>query len=216
METLPIRVLVADDHRVVRAGVLSYLAAPVRGIHFIVEEAETVAEALAAVRRMDFDVVLMDYEIKTEGGPWATERILRMKPRTRVLALSIFQTRFTVKRMIQAGASGYLLKNAGPEVLQTAIKTVINGGRYYSNEVYARLGGKDLTEEEDSALAKLTEKEREILRLIAQGLEGQEIAQQMYISPRTVGKHREHIRLKTNAHNTAELVQVAVRLGLLG
>ena len=212
METLPVRVLVADDHQVVRAGIRSYLALPARGIRFVVEEAETVEEAMASVYSADYDVVLMDYEIPKEGGPWATERILTAKPFIRVLALSIYENRSHVRRMKQAGARGYLLKSTGPETLVSAIRAVLNGKPYYSNEIYAHWVGADFSTEGHGD--PLTEREREVLKLIAQGYRESEIAQQMYISPGTVGKHREHIRMKVHAHNTAELVLAAQRLGL--
>jgi len=209
-ESALIRVLVADDHRVLRAGVKAYLSLSSSGLRCVVDEAETVEEALVMSGLEVYDVILMDYDFPREGGARATELIMARHPRARVLCLSMYDERSYVRRMVQAGARGYVLKNIAPDTLVQAIRTVMAGKRFYSNEIAIQWMDQGVVPESSRPQPRLTSREKEVLKGILSGLRDREIAQRLYISVRTVDKHRENIRLKLGARNAVELVQAGM------
>jgi len=208
-----IRVLVADDHRMLRAGVRALLSMASSPVRCIVEEAGSTAQALDRVDGTDFDVILMDYHFPDEGGALATERILRRHPKACILGLSSYDERSYAERMIQAGARGYVLKNVEPDTLLSAIRTVMNGKRFYSNEI--ALKWMEAGPRTQALLDRLTAREREVFGRILAGLSDRAIAQQMYRSKRTIDKHRQNLMAKLGAHNVVELVQAAWTMGMM-
>ena len=208
-----IRVLIADDHHMVRMGIRDFLFLYSSSVRFIIDEADTVASAIEKARRSTYDVVLMDYGIPEGGGARATELILAGNPHVRVLGLSIYDEKAYVRRMVRAGARGYVLKSVEPDTLMQAIRTVMSGRRFYSNEIALQWIDAELADGSGPG-DRLTEREREVLRLALTGLKSWEIAEKLFLSTHTINKHREHIREKLGVHGAVELVQAGRALGI--
>jgi two-component system response regulator NreC len=214
----PIRILLVDDHAVVRAGLRMLLGADPE--LQIVGEAENGAQALRLVDEVAPDVVLMDISMPDMNGIEATRKIKELAPNVTVLALTMHEDDQYFFEMLAAGASGYVPKRAAPNDLISAIHAVHNGGVFLFPSV-ARVLVQDYVQRAARAGAAghsfdvLTEREREVLSLIAQGLSNQEIADQLVISAKTVNRHRENIMAKLNLHSRVELVRYAIEKGLI-
>lgn len=214
----PVRVLLVDDHAVVRAGLRMLLSADPE--LEIVGEAEDGAQGLRLSRDLAPDVVLMDISMPDMNGIEATRRIKELCPDVAVLALTMHEDDQYFFEMLAAGASGYVPKRAAPNDLISAIHAVRSGGVFLFPSV-ARLLVKDYLQrvEQEGAPGRpfdvLTEREREVLTLIAQGLSNQEIADKLIISVKTVNRHRENIMSKLNLHSRVELVRYAIEKGLI-
>jgi DNA-binding NarL/FixJ family response regulator len=209
----PIRVLVVDDHAVVRSGIRLLLARepdiePVG-------EAGTGREAIFEARTHKPDVVLMDVVMPEQTGLEALPQLLHEHPDTKVLLLSMQDDPRYVREAFAAGASGYILKEAADAEVVTAIREVAKGGRYVNPELGARLVAADAAAQRRAEADPLSDREREILRLLALGHTNQEIARQLYISVRTAETHRAHIMRKLNVASRADLVRYAMANGLL-
>ena len=209
-----IKVLLVDDHPVVRKGLQSCLAN--RENLKVVGEAADGLEAIQKVKELDPDVVLMDINMPGMDGLAVTETLRKNSPRTRVLVLSVHDTRDYVMRIVKAGARGYVLKDAPPDELVLAIETVHAGEAYFSASV-ARLALNQYVAESDSnsPLARLSEREREVLIEIAEGRSNKEIASNLSIGVRTVETHRERIMRKLEIHSVAGLTKFAIANGMV-
>jgi two-component system response regulator NreC len=211
----PIRVLVVDDHEVVRAGLRMLLEAEDDMV--IVGECGTAEEAIAAVKRLDPDVVLMDIVMPGMSGISATRQIKASCPDTNVLALSVHEDEQYFFEMLLAGASGYVPKRAAPDDLLSAIRSV-NRGQAFLYPSLATLLVHDFVERAVPNVGgenPLTPREREVLELISEGLTNREIAERLVISVKTVDRHRENIMRKLNLHNRVQLVKYAIDKGLI-
>jgi DNA-binding NarL/FixJ family response regulator len=197
----------------VRAGIRAMLAASTATLRADIEEAETTEEAIARCSTGAFDIVLMDFHLPGRGGPKATEMILQKRPGVRILCLSSYDERSYVDSMMAAGASGYILKNVEPDTLVSAIKTVMAGKFFYSNEIALKLLEPRPVRTGPGESALLSAREKEVFKLILSGLKDREVAEKMGIAKRTVDKHRQNLMAKLNARNAVELVQAAVRMG---
>lgn len=211
----PIRMMLAEDHTLVRAGIRALLQN--------LEEVEVVAEAgdgreaLRLVEMYEPDVVLMDIAMAGLNGLEATARISKTFPHVRVIILSMHANEEYVLQALRAGAVGYLLKDAGTAELELAIRAVARNETYLSPLVskhvvadyVRRVGG------EPSSLERLTRRQREILQLIAEGHSTQEIAQMLSISVKTVETHRSQLMERLDIHDVAGLVRYAIRMGLV-
>ncbi|TDW97076.1 response regulator [Dinghuibacter silviterrae] len=206
-------ILIADDHRMIREGLFAMLPKSTATIHYVIDVAETTEEAIERSRERNYDIILMDFHLPGIGGPKATEIILRRNPHTRVLTLSSYDERAYVDKMLQAGARGYILKNVEPDTLVIAIKTVLAGKLFFSNEIALKLMQPPMVLGNDEP-PRLSPREQEVLMLIRAGLKGRQIAIKMGISPRTVFKHRLSLMTKLGAHNAVELAQAALQLDL--
>ena len=211
-----IKILVADDHPMVRAGIRTLLSAVSSRVRCVVEEAETTEEAVGKVRGNVYDVVLMDYQFPKDGGPKATESLMRVYPQACVLGLSTFENKAYVERMVRAGARGYLLKNVDPDTLLFAIRTVMSGRRYYSNEIALQWLDPRLAPKAPGRMDELTDKEREVFREIVEGLSNRQIADKLCLSKRTVDTHRQNLMAKLGTHSAVELMRVAASMGMMG
>ena len=212
-----VRVLLVDDHAVVRAGLRMLLSADPDLL--IVGEAENGAQGMRLARDLAPDVVLMDISMPDMNGIEATRRIKELCPDVAVLALTMHEDDQYFFEMLAAGASGYVPTRAAPNDLIAAIHAVRSGGVFLFPSV-ARLLVTDYrqrVEREGSAgvFDILTDREREVLALIAQGLSNQEIADKLVISIKTVNRHRENIMAKLNLHSRVELVRYAIEKGLI-
>jgi DNA-binding NarL/FixJ family response regulator len=207
-------ILVADDHQIVRQGLKRLLSK--RGDFNIVAEAADGEQAVEMAGRQRPDVVLMDISMPRLSGIDATRRIVA-DGHTKVLALSMHDTQSYVEEALRAGATGYVHKNASAEDLFSAIDAVRAGESYLSPTVtqqvvdaIARPGDRP-----SSAISALTQREREVLKLIADGLSSKEIAGQLGVSLKTIESHRANLMDKLDIHKVSGLVRFAVRSGLV-
>jgi DNA-binding NarL/FixJ family response regulator len=209
----PIRVLIVDDHAVVRSGLKLLLDAE-PDIE-AVGEAENGSRALFEAIELKPDVVLMDLVMPEAGGLESMPSILQSVPDTRVLVLSMQDDPRYVREAFAAGASGYLLKEAADVELVAAIRAVAAGERYVHPTLGARMVAADATARQRAETDPLSEREREVLHLLALGHTNQEIADMLFISVRTAETHRAHIMRKLGLTTRAELVRYAIAEGLL-
>ena len=213
-ETMNIRIMLADDHKIVREGLAGLLAK--KGFE-IIGEAETGHEAVRMARELEPDVVLMDVSMPELNGFEATRQILADNSHIRVIGLSMHSDKRFVTKMLKAGARGYLRKNCSSDELVHAIRTVA-AGEFYLSQKISNLMVQDFirteTRSEAEGQAALTSKEAEVLQLIAEGMPTKEIAERLSASVKTVEKHREHIMSKLNIHSIAELTKYAIREGI--
>lgn len=207
------RVLIIDDHAVVRSGLRLLLAAQ--------EDIEPVGEAGNArdgvfqARTLKPDVILLDMVMPDQSGLEVLPQLIHENPQAKVLVLSMQDDPQYVREAFGAGASGYVLKEAADTEVVSAIREVAKGGRYVHPELGARLIAAEADERRREAEDPLSEREREVLRLLALGHTNQEIAKMLYISVRTAETHRAHIMQKLGLQTRAELVRHALDQGLL-
>ena len=205
-------VILADDHKLFREGLKLLL----ENLDYIknVDEAGNGKELLKLIEKKQPDIIFMDIEMPVMDGITATQQVLKLHPGLNIIALSMYGDENYYTPMINAGAKGFVLKNSGIQDVEAAIQTVISGNNYFSQEILNRLinniGKKSKTKESNG----LSEREEEVLFHICKGKSNQEIADTLYLSKRTVDKHRENLLSKTNARNTAGLVMYAVKNGI--
>jgi len=212
-----IRVLVTDDHAIVRDGICALLA--LTGDIEAVGEATNGREALEMVRKLAPDVVLMDIAMPLMDGLEATRRIHKEFPQTKVIVLTQYEDREYVLPVIEAGASGFISKTAASSELTSAIRSVYRGDSFLSPSV-ARLLVEDYREMAKAGKSRdvseqLTGREREILKLLAEGHSTHEIAQLLVISPKTVERHKTNLMAKLDIHNRLDLFKYALRKGII-
>lgn len=212
-----IKVLLADDHAIVREGVKMILA---REPDFeVVGEAQDGRQALELVERMKPNVVVMDISMPGMGGIEATQQVKEGHPGVNVIALTMHEDESYVFKLLRAGASGYVLKRAAAQDLVQAVRAAAKGEAFLYPSVARKVVEDYLKRveagEERERYDGLTEREKEILTHIAEGLSNQQIAQKLYISIKTVQTHRAHILEKLGLHDRTELVRYAIRKGLI-
>ena len=209
-----IRVLIVDDHAVVRSG-LHLLLDSDPAIE-VVGEAGTVRDAVFEAREKKPDVVLMDVVMPGQTGIEGVPLVLREAPGAKVLVLSMQDDPRYVHEAFAAGASGYVLKEAADAEVVGAVHEVASGGRYVHPTLGARLVVAEAEAKAREEADPLSDREREVMRLLALGHTNQEIAKMLYISVRTAETHRAHIMQKLRLSTRAELVRHAIEQGLLG
>jgi DNA-binding NarL/FixJ family response regulator len=212
-----IRVLVVDDHTIVRDGICALLS--LAGDIEVVGEATNGSEALKKVGELNPDVVLMDIAMPVMGGLEATRRISKEYPRTRVLVLTQYDDKEYFFPVIESGASGFISKAAASSELTTGIRSVFRGDSYLSPSVtrllvenYQHTAGERAGRDPYN---HLTGREREVLKLLAEGRNTQEIAEMLVITPKTVEGHKTNLMAKLGVHNRVELVKYALRKGII-
>jgi two-component system response regulator NreC len=208
-----VRVLIVDDHAVVRSGLRLLLAAaddlePVG-------EAGSARDAVFQARALNPDVILLDIVMPDQTGLDVLPQLKRENPDAQVLVLSMQDEPRYVREAFAAGASGYVLKEAADNEVVAAIREVAGGGRYVNPELGARLVAADAEATKRAEEDPLSDREREVLRLLALGHTNQEIAKMLYISVRTAETHRAHIMQKLRLQTRADLVAYALERGLL-
>jgi two-component system response regulator NreC len=211
-----VRILLADDHAILREGIRVILES--QPDLEVVGEASTGREAIAAVSDLRPDLVLMDLTMPDINGMEATVAIKRTHPAVQVLVLTMHDSHEQFFRLLQAGASGYVLKGGGKSELLTAIRAVAQGGVFLHPSLAKRLVGdylRHVETGEEAAQDKLTEREAEVLRLIAEGRTSREIAESLVLSPNTVERHRQNIMAKLGLHSRADLIKYAIRRGIV-
>jgi two-component system response regulator NreC len=214
---MKIRILLADDHTILRAGLKMMLNA--QPDMEVVGEAQDGRQAIQEALRLQPDIVLMDITMPDMNGIEATRQIKKLLPDIKVLILTMHEHEEYVFQALRAGASGYMLKEAADTELISALHIIQSGQFYLSPMAQSVMVGDYLQRvrvgEEKDSYSSLTEREREILKLVAEGYTNNQIAERLIISPKTVDTHRTHIMDKLNLHSRAELVKYAMRRGLL-
>ncbi len=212
-----ITVLVADDHTIVRKGICSLIDG--KADIEVVGEAEDGREAIDKVTALSPDVVLMDITMPHLNGLEATRQIKKMFPQIKILALTMYTNEEYILQILQAGASGYVVKQAAPAELLSAILAVYRGDTFLSPPISKTIIDEYLKHTIPSTSAeqeKLTDREREVLQLVAEGYSNRDIADKLNISIKTVGVHRTNLMEKLEIHNVADLVKYALRKGIIG
>ena len=210
---MPIRVILVDDHAVVRSGLRRVLEA---GSDIeVVGEASNVRDAVFEVRAQKPDVIVMDVVMPGASGIEGTPLVLHEAPDAKVLVLSMQDDPRYVREAFAQGASGYVLKEAADTEVVEAVRQVASGQQYLHPALGARLLESEARQRDEEASDPLSEREREVLRLLALGHTNQEIAKLLYISVRTAESHRAHIMQKLRLGTRAELVRYALAHGLL-
>jgi len=212
----PLRLLIADDHTLVRQGIRRILEGQ-PGWEVVAETGDG-REAVRLTAELRPDVVLLDIAMPHLNGVEAMQQIERRVPGVRVLVLSMYSDEAYVTRAIRAGASGYLLKDSADTDLIKGITAVAQGKSFFSPAAarvivdnYARPAAVGVADRFDT----LSEREREVFQLVAEGYSNKEVAELLHISPATVETHRAHVMEKMDLHSTAELVLCAVRRGIV-
>lgn len=212
-----ITVLIADDHKLFRRGLIELISSEM-GIEVVGESGDG-HSTLRMVRKLSPDVVIMDISMPDLNGIEAARQISRDYPGTKILALSMHSDDQFVTEMLRAGANGYLLKDSAVRELVRAIRTVSNDQTYLDPHVAGTIVDTHIRSDEDglngaSAYSVITEREREVLQLLAEGNSTKEIADKICRSVKTVETHRRNIMQKLDLHSVAELTKYAVRQGI--
>jgi DNA-binding NarL/FixJ family response regulator len=212
---MAIRVLLADDHRLVREGIRLMIGQ--QPDMEVVGEADNGRATVELAKKLSPEIVLMDISMPDLNGIDATQQIAALSPAPKVIALTGHTDRRAVVDILRAGASGYVVKNAPPEELMLAIRTVDQGKVYLSPQI---AGGvlddfrRCMPASGSPEFASLSSREREVLQLMAEGKSTKQIAAVLNLSKKTVDNHREHLMSKLNASTLAELIKYAIREGL--
>lgn len=211
------QIVIAEDHTILRAGLRSLLS---KSPDFdIAGEAEDGRDAVRCVEKLAPDLVLMDLSMPRTDGMDAIREIKRLRPETKILALTVHKAEEYVLAALQAGADGYVLKEATRAELEMAIKSVLSGKSYISPGISEKVIGGYLEGRKAvkpcSPWDTLTERERQVLKLIAEGYKNKDIADYLCISVKTVEKHRANLMKKLDLHNASALTAFAMEKGLI-
>ncbi len=204
-----IKVLLVDDHPMVRDGIMSCLA--FYDDVEVIGTANNGSEAITQLRTLTPDVIMMDISMPDLNGIDATEQILEISPHSKILIFSMHDNAEYITNAVQAGASGYILKNTDADEVYLAITQVAQGRRYFGENIAQILLSKPTPPE----AARLTTREQTVLSYLAQGLSSKQIAEQTHISVRTVDAHRRNIKAKLQLDTVAEMIRYAVEHGLV-
>jgi DNA-binding NarL/FixJ family response regulator len=211
------RIVIAEDHRILREGLRSLLSSS--SDFEVVGEAEDGREAIRCVEKLKPDLILTDLSMPRMNGMEAIREIKKQSPKTKILVLTVHKTEEYILATLKAGADGYLLKDSTHTELMMAVKSVMSGRHYISPGVSEKViegyieGRKTLKPR--TSWETLTQREREILKLIAEGYRNKEIADDLCISVKTVEKHRANLMEKLNLHNVQALTAFAIGKGLV-
>jgi DNA-binding NarL/FixJ family response regulator len=210
--SLPTRIILADDHAMMREGLRSILE---NELHLnVIAQAANGRTAVELAKQHKPDLIIMDISMPDMNGIEATRQILQDIPGTKIIALSMHTDKRFVGEMLSAGASGYLLKQSATDELQQALESVLSGKTYISPEIAGAVVQEFVRMKKNAESVELTPKERQVLQLIAEGISTKEIAAKLNLSVPTIDTHRQHIMAKLNIHSIAELTKYAIRTGL--
>lgn len=205
---MAIKIFIADDHYMVIEGIRSMLL-PEKNIEYM-GHAMTASSCMAFIRNQQPDVLLLDINLPDKSGIDLCKEIKEKYPTIQILGLSSFNQQSYIQKMIQNGASGYVLKNASLEEIVKAVEVAMRGDIYLSIEASVTM-----RENKDAQIPVITRREKEVLKLIAEGLTNKEIAAKLFISTTTVDTHRNSLLSKFNVKNTANLIRMAAQFDII-
>lgn len=208
-----IEIGIIDDHVIVREG-LNALLNNMRGIH-VVGEASTGKEGLQLARKRDFDLILLDFLLPDSSGLAIARKLLRCRPTLRILILTRMMNDLMLMHLLKIGVHGYLSKDNTRTELEHAIRIIHSGQRYLSPEVANRLALNKATKNNQTPFDSLSTREMEVLLMVAKGVETKRIAEQLFISTKTVNSYRYRAFEKLQVKNDIELVKLAIQYGLV-
>lgn len=212
----PIRLVLVEDHAIMREALQSLLESKEEFI--VIGEASSGRDALALIEKTSPDIVIMDINIPELNGIDVTRQVCERFPQTRILGLSVHMRGRMVSEMLKAGAMGYVPKSCAARELLTGLRAVAEGKMYVSPDVLGELVECQNHSNEDKKtgiFTRLTEREREVLQLIAEGYSTKEIGDKIHLSVPTIHTHRQNIMRKLNARSIADLVRYAIREGII-
>ena len=205
-----IKIALVDDHDLFREGIKAVMS-QIEGFEVVFDTSDGYL-FFEYLQNSTPDIVMMDINMPRIDGVETTKKALHLSPSLRIIALSMFSDTVHYTQMINAGVRGFVLKNANKPELKKAIEEVSQGGNYFSTEILQKLAFQSI---HANQINQLTAREMDVLDLVCKGLTTQEIADKLFISPKTVEVHRTNIFLKTNVRNTAELIIWAVKTNLI-
>lgn len=208
-----IKIIIVDDHKIFRQG-LKFIMDDVEEME-VVAEAENGKEFLTIIENQSVDIVLMDINMPEMNGVEATKLALSMKPDLKVVVLSMQGDEEYYDLMVEAGVKGFLLKSSDAEELINAVKIVDMGGTYFSQELLLHILEEKKHKHNPTELLHLTEREMEVLKLICEGYNNLQIAEKLFISNRTVERHRANLLSKTNCPNSIAMVMYAIKNNII-
>jgi two-component system invasion response regulator UvrY len=208
-----INVMLVDDHGLVRTGIKRILE-DIQGID-VVAEAENGEQAIKQVRSKQPDVVLMDVSMPGIGGLEATRRITRSSPKTRVIAVTVHGESPYPSQLLEAGAAGYITKGCDVSEIISAIKSVHTGNQYITRDIAQKLALNFIQHGDRPLLETLTQRELQVMLMVAQGIGNKEISAQLCLSPKTTSTYRYRLYEKLGVDNDVELTRLAIRYGLV-
>jgi two-component system invasion response regulator UvrY len=208
-----IRVFVADDHAIVRRGLMQILAEAPDMV--VAGEASTGREVLQAMQKHDYDVLVLDIAMPEGGGLEVLQQLQTLKPDLRVLILSMYPERQYAVRALKSGAAGYLTKESVPDELIAAIRKVARGGKYVSQSLAEQLTSELRGEVEKEPHETLSDREFQVMTLLAAGKSVTDVAEELSLSVKTVSTYRARILDKLNLKSTAEIIRYALEQGLV-
>lgn len=208
---IPIKIIICDDHPLIKEGIQSFISQ--KDDLEIVATAGSLSELNDALESYEADILLLDVNLPDGNGVDICIDVKKRFPDMSVLGLSNFNERSVIIRMLNNGASGYLLKSASVQEIEQAIRHIYEGGVYFGKEAQNTLAA--LTKKELSDIPPITKREKEVLQYLNQGFTSQQIADAMYISPLTVDSHRKNLLQKFNVSKTINLLQKAQELGMI-
>lgn len=211
------KILIADDHSMIRDGVKNLLAK--NKDLTVVGEASSGREAVSKYSDLHPDLVILDISMPDMNGMEVAQEILRGNAEAKIIILSMYDDEDYISRCMEYGVKGYVVKNETGEELDYAVKTVLNGQNYFSSQVqqviFKKYSNNVTKKKEKEPDVKLTSREVEIVKLISEGLTSQQMADKLFISPRTVETHRANLMKKTGVKNSIELVKKMEKMGVL-
>lgn len=208
-----VSVVIVDDHEIFRMGLEVMLS----GFPYIklIGEASNSTQLFNILKKDEPDIVFMDVDLAGEYGVDVTRKVLAKYPYTYIIAITSSDEIRYFNDMIDAGAVGFLLKNVSKDELDTALKEIIAGKQYFSKEFLMISRSLNMSTKQKKSKIQLSDREKEVLKLICKGCSNQEIADELFLSPHTVDSHRRKLLNKTKARNTAEMIMVSFRDGLV-
>ena len=205
----PIKIAVVDDHHIFREG-LRLVLQQINDLE-IVYDTHSGKDFLSYIQKHPVDVAIVDILMPEITGIELTQKLIKLKPDLKIIALTMFSDLEHYSQMMMAGASGFLVKSASKEELHQAINIVYEGGNYFSQEILKKLATQSVYKQKSIQKSQLTPREKEILKLLCSGKTTSEISEQLFISYKTVETHRTNIFKKAGVHNIAELIIWAIK-----
>lgn len=208
-----LRIVIADDHTILADGIATLLA---KNESFtVVGKATNGEEVITLLKMHDVDVVIMDINMPVMDGIEATQVVKEHFGNTKVLIMSMHNKEGYIQNALEAGADGYILKNTSQEELEDAIKRIMEGGNYFSQDVSSRMAMKMMRKTEEEKVIKLSKLERQILSLLSEGKTSDEISVQLATSSHTIRSYRRNLMIKFNAKNVTQLIAIALKKGYI-